>query len=579
MATSKQQLVQEAAARFARMLSFRKTAVDTVWNDIHDYIAPEIGDGLTKSPTQQAQGGERKDTKILNNAPVRASKTLAAGMHSGLTNPSRPWFRLGVADPALAEYSAVRMWLDDVAKAMLSVFARSNTYNALHRLYNQLVNFGTGAALVMENAERVVHIEVLDAGTYSLSADKCGNVNALARVCPMTVAQLVEEFGLENLPLEVKNDRQQNLVDKIYEVKNLIEPHDDRFDIPEVKGRPWRSIYWLEVGADKAAGVLAIRGFNSRPILAPRWDLGACVYGSGPAKEALGDSQVLQRLESDYLKALAKVVEPPVIAPADMEGTPIRTFPGGVTYRDLSGGPQGQRALGPLYEIKPDLAALAGKIQTTEERIKATFYNNLILMLLSTPPGEAQRMTATEVTERSTEKMVILGPVLDRLFSDLLDPLIDRTFFLMWDAGRIPPPPQELAGMPLRVEYVSIMAAQQRAAGLGAIHQLVAFVGEVAKIDQRVLVKFDAVEAVEEYANMVGTPAKLILSDERVRAILDAQAKQQQQAESAQKMMLAAQGAKTLGQASLDPSTVLGKAAESLAAANGQTPQLPGAGQ
>ena len=574
MPTPLAELQKEAAARALRMQTFRAGAVDAVWRDIRDYVAPELGSGLDKDAQQQAQDGDRKDGKILNNQPVRSWETLAAGMHSGLTSPSRPWFSLGVPDPTLGEYQTVRMWLDDVSKRMLAVFARSNVYNALHRIYGQLVNFGTAAALVFGDDASVVHIEVLDAGTYCLSQDKRQRVNALSRVCPMTVAQLVEEFGLDNLPQEIKDDYRNNDMDRVHTVRNLIEPNDDRFDIPEIKGKPWRSVYWVDFGSGRYCGVLAVRGFNSRPILAPRWDLGSSAYGTGPAKKALGDCKELQKLENDYLKALAKVIEPPVIAPTDMEGKAIRTWPGGVTYRDLSAAAGGQRGLQALYEIRPDLPALDAKIHGVEERIKATFYNNLILMLLSTPLAEAGKMTATEISERSAEKMVVLGPVLDRLFSDLLDPLIDRTFSLMWDAGRISPPPRELAGVELRVEYVSVMAQAQRAAGLGAIHQLVAFVGQMAQMDPRVLVKFDSLQAVDEYAIAVGTPANLVLPDDKVQSILEAKAQQEQKQQAMAQMMAATQGAKNLGQASIDPSTMLGAGARSMADMNGS--QVPG---
>ena len=44
---------------------------------------------------------------------------------------------------------------------------------------------------------------------------------------------------------------------------------------------------------------------------------------------------------------------------------------------------------------------------------------------------ENRNMTATEVLQRQEEKMRILGPVLGRLQSELLSPLITRVFNIM----------------------------------------------------------------------------------------------------------------------------------------------------
>ncbi len=72
--------------------------------------------------------------------------------------------------------------------------------------------------------------------------------------------------------------------------------------------------------------------------------------------------------------------------------------------------------------------------------------------------------TATEVAERRDEKLVMLGPVLERLHDDLLEPLIGRVFQIMARVGQIPPPPSPmLDGMRLQPEYVSPMAALQAA--------------------------------------------------------------------------------------------------------------------
>jgi hypothetical protein len=92
--------------------------------------------------------------------------------------------------------------------------------------------------------------------------------------------------------------------------------------------------------------------------------------------------------------------------------------------------------------------------------VRAAFYADLFLM--ATQLEEVR--SATEIAERREEKLVMLGPVLERLHDDLLEPLIGRVFQIMCRNGYIPPPPfEELDGMKLQPEYVSSMQVGQSA--------------------------------------------------------------------------------------------------------------------
>jgi len=55
----------------------------------------------------------------------------------------------------------------------------------------------------------------------------------------------------------------------------------------------------------------------------------------------------------------------------------------------------------------------------------------------------------------------------------------------------LPPPPDELKGMDLRVEYVSILAQAQKMAGLQAADRLVSFAGNLAAIKEEMLRVFN----------------------------------------------------------------------------------------
>jgi hypothetical protein len=564
--------VRKYALRRAEAFVQARRMHESALKDCRDYILPDVGQSFDRDPATVARDGSRKDSKIINCTPTDAALTLAAGMQSGLTSPSRPWFKLGVPQAQMREVPTVQRWLQDVQDLMTQVYAQSNIYNILHDIYLQLGCFGTACALVVEDDERVIHNYMLDQGSYALGTDKRGVVNSLWRTFSMTVAQLADEFGKDKLPVQLQNKLKAvdaggvtREDDEDWQVECLIEPSSDALTLSETLGRPYRCIYWLtnlsgnadDPGRD---GILAVRGYSGNPILAPRWHLPTGIYGFGPGRRAIGDCKQLQAMEADKLRALRKMVEPPLAAPDTMKGVPLNTFPGGISYFGMQGTLAGKPMIGPLYDTRVDLTQVNFTIQVVEQRIRKAFFNDLFMMLANM--GDTQRMTAREVVERHEEKLIMLGPVLERLHLELLDTLIDRTFQILLDKRMLPDPPPDLQGMPLRIEYISMLAAAQRMAGMQVLGQFVSFVGTMAPAIPSVLDKIDADNIVDEAAASLGVPAGVVVSDKDVAIMRQQRAQAQAQQQQAQAMMAATQGAKNLGQSSLDPGTVLGRLAQ-----------------
>jgi hypothetical protein len=180
----------------------------------------------------------------------------------------------------------------------------------------------------------------------------------------------------------------------------------------------------------------------------------------------------------------------------------------------------------------------------------------LWLMMAQT---DRRQMTATEVAERHEEKMLQLGPVLERLEDELLDPLIDRVFAIALRAGHIPPPPQELQGQELRVEYISILAQAQKLLGTASVERLAGFVGNLAAVNPGVLDKVNMDAMVSEYSEMLGTNPNLLHPDEQVQQARQARAQQQQALMAQQQMAGMVQGAKTLSETDMEGDTALNR--------------------
>jgi hypothetical protein len=223
-----------------------------------------------------------------------------------------------------------------------------------------------------------------------------------------------------------------------------------------------------------------------------------------------------------------------------MKNREIETLPGGISYVD-AGGPAG--GIQTAFETTLDLSHLLQDIQDVRGRIQSSFYADLFLMLANQTDS---RMTATEVAERHEEKLLMLGPVLERLQNEMLDPLIEMTFNRMLAAGIVPPPPPELEGQDLNVEFVSMLAQAQRAVGTNSIDRFVGTLGNIASFKPDVLDKLNTDKWADLYSDMLGVNPSLIVPADQVDALRQARAQQQQAAQQAEQMAQGASAAKDL---------------------------------
>ena len=152
-------------------------------------------------------------------------------------------------------------------------------------------------------------------------------------------------------------------------------------------------------------------------------------------------------------------------------------------------------------------------------------------MRLALTNTDRRQITAREVAERHEEKLLILGPVLERLHTELLDPLIDRTFNILQRNGVLPLPPPELQNRELSVEYVSVLAQAQRLVNTGAIDRLTMFTGELSKVWPEARHKINIMQSVDEYAEALGVDPAIVRSDEDAQASVDAEAEAQSRAQ------------------------------------------------
>lgn len=522
------------------------------WREISDYLLPRQGRFLVTDRNR----GEKRHNNILDPAGTRAHRVLSAGLMAGMTSPARPWFRLATNDDDLSQYEPVKEWLDNLGKGMRDVFARSNTYRSFQQVYGEAGGFATAATIVLPDFQDVLRHYPLTVGQYAISTDPRGNVCTLYRELSMTVSQMVMEFGLNNCSHTVKNLWEQGKQhDTWVDILHVIQPRMNRDPkMLDARNMLWESCY-LEIGANRDDQFLRESGFRRFPVLAPRWETTpGDIYGSScPGMEALGGVKQLQHEQLRKAQGIDYQTLPPLQAPTSYKGREAEMMPGGITYVDSTGPGTGIRS---AWDVNIELNHLLADIQDVRHTIDQSFYVDLFLMLSN---DTRSNVTAREVAERHEEKLLMLGPVLEGLHTEFLAPQIDLAFDYMLEAGIVPPPPPELNGQDLKVEFVSVLAQAQRAIGLQSIDRLLGTLGTLAaqKGDLSLYDKIDMDKTIDAYADMLGVDPDLIVANDKVAIIRQERAKQQAAMQAAQAAPVAADTAKTLSETNTqDPSAL-----------------------
>jgi hypothetical protein len=517
------------------------------WRDIDKMLNPLASMFDNEVHTPQAQ----RNADILDSCGTYALTTLQGGMQSGMTSPARPWLKQETADPDLMESKAVSKWCDDVTQLMRTIFSRSNTYKALHGLYGELGTYGVLSDVLLPDFRSVVHHYPLTAGEFSLAADDRGVVNTLGRKYAMTVEQIVRRFVSRGDPdtsrwdwsivsPAVKNAWDRHDVDTWITVQQLIQPRQDR-DTRKLDSRnmPFESIY-IEAGGNGEA-VLSESGYKRFPVLTTRWETkGHNVYATKwPGIVALGDILQLQHQQLRKGQGIDYMTKPPLQVPFSLKNQDADYLPGGVTYVDMVGP---NNAVRTAFDVNLNLEHLALDMEDVRRRINTAFYADLFLFL-SNLNGKGDR-TAREVAEIHEEKLLLLGPVVENIENELLQPMVDITFDAMVEAGILPPPPPEIQGADLKTEFIGMLSQAQRAVSMGSVDRLIGAVASIAaaKQDPSVWDKIDTDKAVDKAATYLGVDPEIVRGEDEVAEIRAARA---QQMAAAQKQAEAAQAAAT----------------------------------
>lgn len=531
------------------------------WRDLSDFVQPR----RARFYTSDVNKGDRRNQKIIDSTATMALRTLRSGMMSGVTSPARPWFKLATADPELSESGPVKMWLSKVQKIMTTSMLKSNLYNTLPTVYGDLGLFGTAPMSVEEDfSGDVFYTQSFPIGSYMISKNEMGKVDVFIREFRMTVRQVVQKFGLtdgsteidwSNISTYVKNLWDVNQTEQWVEIVHTIMPNPDHDPRKlDSKFKKFLSVYYERgIGGATSQGylqsgdgekMLSEKGYDYFPILCPRWEVtGEDVYGTDcPGMLALGDVKQLQIGERRTMEAVEKMIRPPMIGPSSLKNQSASILPGDITYLDIREGMQGFR---PVHEIQFRIQEMEQKQDQVRGRIQRAFFEDLFLMLAN---SNRRQITAREIEERYEEKLLALGPVLEQLNQDLLDPLIDIIFDIHLKQNLLPEIPEELQGLELKVEYISVMSQAQKLVGLGGLERFLGYAGQAASLDPVVLKKIKFDQMTDVYADIVSLDPNIVRTDEEMEAMQAAESEVAGRQQALQEAQATANTAKTLSE-------------------------------
>lgn len=515
----------------------RRQPWDADYKELSRFTHPRAG----RFDNEEKINPNTRSTDIIDSTARFSLRTLVAGMVAGNTSPARPWLKVGLEDYDLQGFGPVKTWLAEAQKAAHNVFRRSNLYGALPIMYRDQGLFGTGFGLALDDPDSLMRVYPWTVGTYCLAVDHRGIVDTAYKEFPMTALQIAKQFGKANMSRAALQMLEKNPDERI-NVIVAIEPRVDR-DPRKIDNlnMPWRSV-WMESAAD-GDKILRESGFREWPGIAPRWEVNELdAYGSGPGIDTLADNKHLQFNQKMKALNVDLMGNPPRSAPTSLRNQPVGGMPGDITYFDAgAGGQKIEPTIQPnpqaIREIREDVAEI-------QERIRKGFYVDTFLMLATRDRGEAP--TAREVDELHLEKMIELGPVVERVYTDMQLPLTKLTFSKMiaqskpiWDGLRdgkplLPPPPTELKDAELRFEFIGLMSQAQKSTGMLGIERVFGFAGQHINLtgDNSILDGLDGDAALQEYAEMAGPPPRIVRSPKQI-ASMRASREQQTQAQNA----------------------------------------------
>lgn len=541
-ARNDKQLALDIIGRNASLKNER-SSWDTVWQSLADYIQPRKSQ-VTQTKTEGVDGFT---DDLYDLTAVRSNMVLAAGQMNYVTPANERWcaYEAPAELKAKTEQSGgsdeASRWYQQCTDIAFRELGRSNFYLEVHELYLDRGGFGTANLFCEEGKRSTLNFANHEVGTYSIAEDSEGIVDTLFREFELTCRQAVQMFGMENVGKSIREayeDKKAQKLDMKFTFIHAVYPRTDDRTPGRQDGanKPIASVYVSIV--DKC--VVRNAGFDEMPYFVSRFlKWGKSAYGYSPAIEALPTVKQVNFIEKQ-MDALAELAAfPRILIPDSLEGD-VDLRSGGITVFDpnsANGVPKEWGTQG-RYDIGQE------RVAAKQKAIEEAFHVPLFKMFAE----RDKQMTAREVIERVQEKLILFSPTFARMTTELLTPLLQRVFGILYRAGKFPEPPQSVfiptndavaLAMP-EVVYTSKIALAIKALENQSFMQFVEIVGPLLQVDPTVLDALDVDKALKGIGKNLSLPVDWLRSEDAIAQIRQQRAEAQQaQAQAEQAKLLA----------------------------------------
>jgi hypothetical protein len=508
------------------LLDQDKSTLKSHLQEIADYMIPRH-QGVTTTLTA---GGKRM-SKIYDGTAIRAVRVYSNGLYGHLTNPAYPWFELTTKNRELADLPQVKFWLGDTTEKFRSAINTSNAPLALHEVYTHLGWAGTAPLYIEPGKKYKLNFMSFSIAQVCIMEDANGIVDTVYRLTRMTARQCIQYWG-NKCSEKIRKAVEQGKHNEKFDIIHAVYPRDD-YDWmkKDAANMPWVS-QWVEKDTKNE---LSRGGYTEFPYCVPRWEKDNDeIYGRSCGMDALPDVKMLNQMCYDDIRAIQKRIDPPITASTEAGLSTTRTSAGSIIFHKKGEKPE------PML-LGGDIRLAFESEEQKRQQINQAFYVDLFLLLAQ---ANDPNRTATEVRELIEEKLTLLGPALSRLQTELFDPMLSRCFSILLKSGEFLPPPEELAGQSLEIEYIGRLALAMKETETRAALSTLSIVSEMANYAPEVQDNFDTDEIAVGTAQRKGMPVKYIRSpqarDEIRQRRADQVAQQQEAAEllEAGKVML-----------------------------------------
>lgn len=521
---------QEIIKRFYNQRDQRWVIQDT-WDSIERYIAPYRGRFFKDERSENSIMWRRP--WIFDGTAIMASQALAASLHSSLTSPSMQWFKFKFKDPELNNNTEALSWLQQCGRLVFDALQASNFNIEVNEAYQDLVNYGTAVLLETEPTDiegEDITFQALPIKHCYFETDVHGKLLNFYRQYQWTALQMVDYFGRENLPDDIVEHFEDNVRDQqkkwdviycVYRDMDIkINPDAKKLSVEK---RPFKSKYVL---LDSAEQIGEMGGFYEMPAFVPRWrKTSDSMWGNSPAMVALADTLTLNRTIELNLAAVEKALDPPTIT----------TSRGVIGDLDLSAG--ALTMVRDINEIQPFESRARFDVTYQElDRLRQNIEKYFFIPQLLLPPMEGTPATATEITVRVQQLERLIGPTLGRLQTDLLEPIVIRTFRMLFRRNELPPMPDIVAesDSTAEIEYTSPLARTQEASKVQAMERWITGLAQLSGVTQEVLDLPNWDDFFKEMARLMGVDADMINTAAKIEELRqDREAMMAQQQEMA----------------------------------------------